>query len=76
MDPQATINYLQELEKPWIAYKVLAAGAIPPRAGFKHAFDNGADFCVVGMFDFQVSEDVAIAKEAIAAAHNRERIWA
>jgi hypothetical protein len=76
MDPKATIGYMQELEKPWIAYKVLAAGALPPRVGFKYAFDNGADFCVVGMFDFQVAEDVAIANEAIASSQTRERIWA
>jgi hypothetical protein len=75
LDPEGTIRFMQELERPWIAYKVLAAGALQPRVGFKYAFDNGADFCVVGMFDFQVAEDVAAASTAIQAAQNRERIW-
>lgn len=75
MDPEGTIRFMQELERPWIAYKVLAAGAIQPRPGFKYAFDNGADFCVVGMFDFQVAEDALAANDAIKAAQNRERLW-
>jgi hypothetical protein len=75
MDPEGTIRFLQELTRPWLAYKVLAAGAIHPRAGFKYAFENGADYCVVGMFDFQVSEDVAIANEVLRATRNREREW-
>ncbi len=75
MDPDATIRYMQELERPWIAYKVLAAGAIHPRQGFKHAFESGADFCVVGMFDFQISHDVAITNEVLKATANRERAW-
>jgi hypothetical protein len=75
MDPKETINYMSELRRPWIAYKVLAAGAIHPRSGFQHAFDNGADFINVGMFDFQVAEDAAFAGEAIKAAQNRDREW-
>jgi hypothetical protein len=74
-DPEATIRFMQELERPWIAYKVLAAGAIPPAAGFKHAFENGADFCNVGMFDFQVAENAAIASRVLASTKNRERSW-
>jgi hypothetical protein len=75
MDPDATVRYMQEMNRPWLAYKVLAAGALNPRVGFKYAYDNGADFCVVGMFDFQVAEDVAIANETIKAAQNRDRAW-
>jgi hypothetical protein len=75
LDPVATIRYMQELERPWLAYKVLAAGAIPPPAGFRYAFENGADFCVVGMFDFQIAEDVTVANAAINAARNRTRTW-
>ncbi len=74
-DPDATIRYFAELKRPWIAYKVLAAGALHPRVGFKHAFDNGADFAVVGMFDFQVAEDVAVANQVIKAAETRDRSW-
>lgn len=75
MDPKQTIAYMSELRSPWIAYKVLAAGAIHPRAGFRHAFDNGADFVAVGMFDFQIAEDAAVANEVVPAARNREREW-
>jgi hypothetical protein len=74
-DPEETIRYMSEVERPWIAYKVLAAGAIHPKAGFKHAFDNGADFALVGMFDFQIAEDVSIANELLARPLNRQRDW-
>ena len=75
LDPKETIAYMSELKRPWIAYKVLAAGAIQPRAGFKYAFENGADFAAVGMFDFQIAENAAILSEVVAAAQNREREW-
>ena len=75
MDPKETIAYMDDLPRPWIAYKVLAAGAIDPKAGFRHAFQNGADFVAVGMFDFQIAEDVAVANEVLKTTQNRERSW-
>ncbi len=75
MDPEGTIRFMQDLERPWIAYKVLAAGAIHPQAGFKYAFENGADFCAVGMFDFQISENVKLANAVIQQTGNRDRAW-
>jgi hypothetical protein len=75
MDPEGTIRFMQELERPWIAFKVLAAGAIHPKAGYKYAFENGADFCAVGMFDFQIGENVAIANAVLKETTNRERTW-
>jgi hypothetical protein len=74
-DAKETIAFMAELKRPWIAYKVLAAGAIHPRAGFRHAFESGADFVTAGMFDFQVAEDVAIASEILKSTENREREW-
>ena len=75
MDPKETIAFMSELKRPWIAYKVLAAGAIRPKAGLQHAFENGADFAAVGMFDFQIAENVAVTNEVVQAAKNREREW-
>lgn len=75
LDPDGTIGFMKTTKVPWLAYKVLAAGAIHPRDGFKYAFQNGADFCVVGMFDFQVAENVAIANQVLQATQKRERPW-
>jgi hypothetical protein len=74
-DAEETVRFFSELERPWIAYKVLAAGAIHPQAGFRHAFSGGADFCVVGMFDFQIAENVAIARQVVTETKNRDRAW-
>jgi hypothetical protein len=74
-DPEQTIRHMSEMERPWIAYKVLAAGAIHPKAGFRHAFENGADFALVGMFDFQIAENVTVANDLLAGQLNRQRDW-
>jgi hypothetical protein len=73
--PEKAIDFMRNVSTPWIAFKVLAAGAIHPSEGFRYAFDNGADFICVGMFDFQVRENAIIARDAVAKAANRSRPW-
>ena len=73
--PERTIEVMKDLATPWVAFKVLAAGAIPVEDGFNHAFEHGADFVCAGMFDFQVVRDVAVAKERVAAHQDRARPW-
>ena len=53
INPEGTIKYMQKINKPWMAFKVLAAGAIHPREGFKYAFENGADFIHVECLTFK-----------------------
>lgn len=74
-NPQETIEYMKGLKEPWIAFKVLAAGAIQPKAGFQFAFEGGADFLCVGMFDFQVREDVITAQQVLSKEITRARPW-
>jgi hypothetical protein len=70
-----TVAFMQDVKVPWIAFKVLAAGAIPPEEGFKFAFAGGADFNCVGMFDFQVKQDVELTLKTVAESKNRKRPW-
>lgn len=74
-DHEQTVAFMQDVKVPWIAFKVLAAGAIPPEDGLGYAYAGGADFVCLGMFDFQVRVDVALARRAIAQARNRKRPW-
>ena len=73
--PEKTIAFMKTVKKPWIAFKTLAAGAIHPTSGFKYAFEGGADFICVGMFDFQVREDAIITRKILAGLNNRQRPW-
>ncbi len=74
-DPEETIRFMETLKEPWIAFKVLAAGSIPPEEGLKYAFTNGADFVCLGMYDFQMVDDVNIALDVLKAAKERKRPW-
>jgi len=73
--PDETIEFFRDKEIPVIGFKVLAGGAIHPKDGFKFAFENGADFICVGMFDWQIVDDVNIALDTLADLPNRTRPW-
>jgi len=74
-DPQEVIDFMKGVEKPWFAFKVMAAGAIPPNDAFRYAFENGADFVLAGMFDFEIAEDVLVANRVLKGLKNRARPW-
>jgi hypothetical protein len=75
MDAEKTAAFMETVEKPWVAFKVMAAGAIQPRMAFPHAFRHGADFVAAGMFDFQLEDDVKIAIESLKNVGSRKRLW-
>ena len=74
-DPNGTIAYMRERPEPWIAFKVMAAGAIHPKVAFRYAFESGADFICAGMYDFQVVDDVNLALAALRGPLVRPREW-
>ena len=74
--PKETADFMKSVKKPWIAFKTMAAGAIPPKNAFRFAFQNGADCVLAGMFDFEIAEDVKLANETISSTARRERPWA
>lgn len=73
--PDETVAFMRNLHQPWIAFKVLAAGAILPADGFRFALENGGDFLCVGMYDFQMVKDVNTALEVMRGNLRRERAW-
>jgi len=74
-NPEETIAFMKTVQKPWISFKVMAAGAIPPEDAFRYVFSNGADFSLAGMFDFEIAEDIQIAKRVLANLPQRSRPW-
>ena len=76
--PERTIEFVKNTTVPVMGFKVLAAGALEPADGFRWAFENGADFICVGMFDFQIVEDVNICIDIlqdIGNKNSRQRAW-
>lgn len=73
--PDQTIEFMKNKTIPLIGFKILAGGAIHPQDGFRFAFENGADFICVGMFDWQIVDDVNITLDVLGNLANRERGW-
>jgi len=74
--PLEIAAFMKNIKKPWIGFKVLGAGRDKPLEGFQHAFEKGADFIAVGMFDWQVRDDTAHVQEMLAKGITRDRTWA
>ena len=74
-DPEGTIAFFEERKEPFIAFKVLAAGAIPPASGIRFGLENGGDFVCLGMFDFNMIQDVNLFNEIMGDLGNRKRPW-
>jgi hypothetical protein len=72
--PEKTVDFVNKTKVPVMGFKVLAAGAIEPKDGFRWAFENGADFICVGMFDFQVVDNINITLDILKDL-KREREW-
>jgi len=73
--PDKTVEFVNRATVPVMGFKILAAGAIRPEDGFNWAFKNGADFICVGMFDFQIVEDVNITIDTLNNLEGRQREW-
>jgi hypothetical protein len=75
--PAAEVEqFMSTIKQPWIGFKTLGAGRVNPPGGFHHAFQRGADFIAVGMFDWQVRDDAAHVQEMLAKGIARDRAWA
>jgi hypothetical protein len=70
-----TIETFRSIEVPMFGFKVLAAGSIPPADGIRWAYEHGADFVCLGMYDFQVVDDVNITIDILSSLGKRERPW-
>ena len=66
---------MDSLPQPWIGFKVLAAGALRPQDGFRFAFEAGADFISVGMYDFHVVNNVNACVDILDSTITRKRAW-
>lgn len=75
IDPEETIELMRTVTKPWLAFKVLAAGAFDPKQAFPYAFRSGADFIAVGMFDFHIKQNSELVTRLVQREQNRERPW-
>jgi len=73
--PDRTVEFVNRATVPVMGFKVLAAGAINPEDGFNWAFSNGADFVCVGMFDFQIVDDVNTTIKVLNKLEGRQREW-
>ncbi|MCX6254262.1 MAG: hypothetical protein NTV31_07265 [Bacteroidia bacterium] len=72
---EQTIEVFKSIDVPFFGFKVMAAGAIRPADGIRWAYENGADFVCLGMYDFQVVDDVNTTIDILGSLGKRERPW-
>jgi hypothetical protein len=72
---EQTIETFNAIDVPFFGFKVLAAGSIQPSNGIRWAYENGADFVCLGMYDFQVVDDVNTTIGILETLGKRERAW-
>ena len=75
VSPEETAGFFENNDVPLVGFKVLAGGALPPENEFRQAFEVGADFICVGMFDFQAVNNVNLINKVLAGELNRTRPW-
>jgi hypothetical protein len=73
--PEQTVEVIKSIDVPVFGFKTMAGGAIPPKDGFRYAFESGADFIDVGMFDYQVVDNVNLVIDILGNLGKRERPW-
>ncbi|MCW5559271.1 MAG: hypothetical protein KIT22_15755, partial [Verrucomicrobiae bacterium] len=73
--PEQVAEFMGNVSAPWIGFKVLGAGRMQARDGFALAFGSGADFINVGMYDFQVKEDIGLVRQVVGEQTKRLRPW-
>ncbi|MGM0494003.1 MAG: hypothetical protein ACQER1_13760 [Armatimonadota bacterium] len=72
-DPEHAMAAIQQIDKPCIAYKIMAAGRVEPRAAFERAFAGikPGDVVNVGMYrgdnDNMVEENAGMVGEILGA---------
>jgi len=75
-DRQEVFDFMQTRPEPWIAFKILGAGIEHPKTAFPTVYKGGADFACVGMYDYQLVEDVNIANDVFKnGLPERKRPW-
>ena len=72
---EQTIETFKSINVPFFGFKVLAAGAIQPSDGIRWGYENGADFICLGMYDFQVVDDVNLTINILSNLGKRDRPW-
>ena len=81
-DRDLAVATIQQIAKPVVAYKILAAGRLPAKEGFRFAFRRLAakDGACVGVYPpmkaGMLAEDVGLAQKLSKAERREKAAWA